>query len=94
MSDKKLWRKKEKHSASCTWDGRSKMVTLGIGKCRACDDIKAIRAAANESRGRFGIEKSDEYKYCKSSIKWDECTKHTNPSCACGKPVLFGGSGL
>jgi hypothetical protein len=26
--------------------------------------------------------------FCLSGIKWAKCTKHTNPSCACGKPVL------
>jgi len=86
--DRKLWRREIKHSKRCTWDGVSKMLTLGVGNCRACDDIKAIRSNGNEARGVYGIDKEYLKNFCKAPNAWERCTKFTNPSCACGKIVL------
>jgi hypothetical protein len=87
---KKLWRQHGKHSKLCSWDGVSSQVTQIKGDCRACDEIDAVRSNTFKQRGRYGIERMDEHKFCKSGIKWSKCTKYTNPSCACGKPVLNG----
>jgi len=88
MSEKTLFRRKLVHSKLCTWDGKSNYLTHRVGNCLACDDIKTVRMNGNSERGIYGIDRKDYDKYCRSSIQWPVCTKHTNPSCACGKPVL------
>ena len=88
QTKKKLWRSHGNHSKLCTWDGTSSRVTQGVGNCRACDEIKAVRSNSYEPRGKYGIEKDGVHMFCRSKIPWGRCTKHTNPSCACGKLVM------
>ena len=87
MADKKLFRRNDKHSPSCTWDGKSRVLTMKVGNCRACDELKTTRMLGSK-KGIFGIEAKEWHKYCKSNIEWAICTERTNPSCACNKPVL------
>lgn len=77
------------HSKLCDWDGESNRLTYKPGKCPACDILKAVKITDMiRSRASYGIAKEDLHLFCLSGIKWAKCTKHTNPKCACGKPVL------
>lgn len=77
------------HSKLCDWDGESNRLTYKPGKCHGCDVLKATRITDMlRSRASYGIGKDELAMFCLSGIKWARCTKHTNPSCACGKPVL------
>jgi|688.fasta_scaffold00313_96 hypothetical protein len=87
IMERETFRRNVKHSPLCTWDGKSRILTMHVGRCRACDDIKEIRTIG-KSKGIYGIDRKEMNKFCLSFIEWAICTKHTNPSCACGKPVL------
>lgn len=77
------------HSKLCDWDGESNRLTWKPGKCPACDILKATKITdLLRSRASYGIGKTELHLFCLSGIQWAKCTKHTNPSCACGKPVL------
>jgi len=79
------------HSVNCEWDGKSvENYTWEPGKCRACDFLETKRITGTVYRENYGIPRDQLNNFCLSGIKWAKCTKHTNPSCACGKIVLNG----
>jgi hypothetical protein len=77
------------HSPLCDWNGEAKTFTWKPGKCPACDimKVKKIKGMV-KSKTYYGIGKEHLHMFCLSGIKSARCTKHTNPSCACGKLVL------
>jgi hypothetical protein len=76
------------HSKLCKWDGKSTRFTWRPGECLGCDELKTEKITNNLFKGNYGIGKDELHIFCLSGIKWARCTKHTNPSCACGKIVL------
>lgn len=75
------------HSKYCKWDGESHNYSPE-GHCVGCDKMLGSPFIRKLFRGSYGMGKEALKLFCLSGIKYAKCTKHTNPSCACGKLVL------
>lgn len=82
------------HSSKCEWNGqvtRSARYTSRPNLCVACDMIKKrnFDTIHGKSEKFIGMSKEDKDRiYCmEARVSAERCTKHTNPSCGCGRLV-------